>query len=108
MVTVTGLSRWNAAYEAEHYYSQTHILQRKWNFSNWLLSFSVVYLRASFPRVAYFLGLTGQGGKKIKGPSHKEVFDFGYHLVPRMTTLTRAERGCLGDSCLGSELSGPA
>lgn len=89
MVTVTGLSRWNAAYEAEHYYSKTHILQRKWNFSNWLVSFSVVYLQALFPRVAYFLGLAGQRGK-IKGASYKEVLDFEYHLVPKMATFTRA------------------
>lgn len=53
-----GSQNWNAAYEVEHYYSPTHILQRKWNFSSWLVSFSAVHLWASFPRGAYFLHLT--------------------------------------------------
>lgn len=85
MVTVTGLLRWNAAYEAEHYYSQTHILQRKWNFSNWLVSFSVVYLQASFPRVAYFLGLAGQreGEKKSKVQVTKRYLILGTTWLPR-------------------------
>ena len=53
-----GSWNWNVAYEIEHYYSKTHSLQRKWNFSSRLVSFSVVYLWASLPRGAFFLGLT--------------------------------------------------
>lgn len=59
-----GSRNWKAAYEEERYYSKTHILQTKWNFSNWLVSYSVVYLWATFPKAASFPGLTGYRKRK--------------------------------------------
>ena len=89
MVTVTGLSHWNAVYEEEHYYSKTHILQTKWNFSNWLVSSSVVYLWASFPRVAYFPGLTGYRKRKQGSQVTKRYLISGTSWFHRMPMFTR-------------------
>lgn len=59
-----GSRNWNAAYEEECYYSKTHTLQTKWNFSNGLVCCSVVYLWATFPKAAYFPSLTGYRKRK--------------------------------------------
>lgn len=55
-------------------------MYRKWNFSNCLVSVSVVYLWALFPRMAFFARPHWPEGK-IEDPSYKEVFDFKHHLV---------------------------
>lgn len=100
-----GPPNWNVAYEIEHYYSKTHSLQRKWNFSSQLVSFSVVYLWASRRRRAYFLRPHQPQGEKSRIWVTKRYLIAGTTWFLRMSTFARAQRSCLGCSCPRFELN---
>lgn len=76
------------------------------DFSNWLVSFSVVDLWASFPRAGYFLGLTGYRERNQRSKLQRGIW-FGAWPDSQMSMFTRPQRVCLGCSWLESELSGP-
>ena len=102
-----GTRNWNVAYEIGHYYSKTHPLQSKWNFSSRLVSLSVVYLWASGPGRAYFLRPRQPQGEKSRIWVTKRYLTAGTAWLPRMSTFARAQRSCLGCSCPRFELNDP-